>query len=826
MIKVAATQRTNQNELTEKPSSRFIILLGFIVIIIFLAAILLFINSRYQLQSTIAETTFRETVQNYDANLQLLLSNIDTTLKIVGAEIRLEQSNEEIKAFTISLSEQIPELEGIIVVDPSGNIISNSNLDADTENINVYDREYFQIHLDNRLTTSYISNPIQSRATTAWIIPISWGVYDNDDTLLAVLAASITPQYFSSSFGSSQDMDGFLLTDENTILTTIPYDEQRINQTLNRMIDDPLADTLIMDDNSPNTIHFSHRDGELAAHQHYPQYDLTLIFIQDDRLIRNAFYREVGMIVIASLAFMSAILIALVTQHRNTLSLFEQTTTLQLETKQRKLAENAVWKERNLLRTLIDNIPDYIFIKDREGRFIESNKAHTQATGVSYQNILNRRADQLFASPLAEQFQSDDKQVIHEGRTLVNEERITVAADGTKNWVLTSKIPLYDGKKIIGLVGISRNITDRKAAEEELRRNERRLQTIVTNMPAIIIECDPDGIIHMIEGSALAAVGLNADQLIASSILNLYGEYIDNFQTIFKKVTQGEEINHRLQIGDLIFDAYFIPRLNDHGELMSIISIANDVTASLDAERMNLQMEKERSLIEFKERFIATASHDFRNPLAVIKTKADVLMRYDQRLDASNRLQKLSEIAWQVDHMVSLLENILKVSEANMGAIKPDIKPLDLELFCKRVWSDMLETDATHTQTHFDYVATIELIHADEHLLQYALINVLSNAFKYTAQDADVRFSVRTNDEHVIFVVQDSGIGIPEADIHQLFEPFYRASNSPADKGKGLGLAIVKAYVEAHHGTISIISKENVGTTVTITLPQIPNESL
>jgi PAS domain S-box-containing protein len=383
----------------------------------------------------------------------------------------------------------------------------------------------------------------------------------------------------------------------------------------------------------------------------------------------------------------------------------------------RKQAELKLIQEHNLLRTLLDNIPDYVFIKDRDGRFIETNQAHAAGANISREEMLNRTAIEVFDPSIAEQFHTDDNYVMTTGKSIVNEERITTGADGSKRWVLTTKIPLFDEDKktTIGLIGISRDVTERRQAEEE-----------------------------------------------------------------------------RLQI-----------------------------------ERTRIEIENQRELLELKQRFIATASHDFRTPLSIIKMSANGLESYYERLSPETRARKFNQIYMQIDLMTNLLDDVLIVSKFNAG--KQDFAPIDFQLktFCERIWEDMLEVDQQNHQCHFEFLASNETIKAEEHRLQQVLVNMLSNAFKYTPAGGSVYFQV-TNDERFInFIIRDTGYGIPLADQRHLFEPFYRASNVKNIQGTGLGLMIVKAYIDLHNGKISVQSEEGIGTSFTVQLPfiqEVPKE--
>ena len=130
-------------------------------------------------------------------------------------------------------------------------------------------------------------------------------------------------------------------------------------------------------------------------------------------------------------------------------------------------AREKLTEERNLLRTLIDILPDYIFVKDRDGRFMMSNVAHAAAAGLTPDDLTGKLAQEVFSDEVAPQFREDDRKVMQTDQPMINEERMTTNARGEKRWVLTTKIPLHSPQgDVTGLVGISRDITERKVGEQ------------------------------------------------------------------------------------------------------------------------------------------------------------------------------------------------------------------------------------------------------------------------------------------------------------------------------------------------------------------------
>ena len=151
---------------------------------------------------------------------------------------------------------------------------------------------------------------------------------------------------------------------------------------------------------------------------------------------------------------------------------------------QRKVAEAALASEHNLLRTLIDHLPDYVFVKDMAGRFVVSNEAHTRSSGKTIEEIIGKTSLEVFPQKLADQYYADDLAVIQSGQPLINAERRTPDPEGHETWGLTTKVPFRDPNgQVVGLIGITRDITERKQAEAQARElvNERERVHILSN---------------------------------------------------------------------------------------------------------------------------------------------------------------------------------------------------------------------------------------------------------------------------------------------------------------------------------------------------------
>lgn len=236
-------------------------------------------------------------------------------------------------------------------------------------------------------------------------------------------------------------------------------------------------------------------------------------------------------------------------------------------------------------------------------------------------------------------------------------------------------------------------------------------------------------------------------------------------------------------------------------------------------EEIRRALQKEKDLGELRSRFVTTISHEFRTPLAVILSSAQLLQFYGSRMNAERAAQHWAEIEKQIRTMTALMEDVLTVGKSENGGLNILPVPLDLDAFCESLSKEMQIFASESLQVSFACEGAHPTRLADERLLRLILVNLLTNAIKYSPPGTCVQFHVRCETDHVIFSVCDQGIGIPKADHAHLFDLFYRGQNVETRPGTGLGLPIVRRAVDACEGTITFESQVNVGTRFTVTLP-------
>ncbi|MEB3357462.1 MAG: HAMP domain-containing sensor histidine kinase [Synechococcales bacterium] len=233
-------------------------------------------------------------------------------------------------------------------------------------------------------------------------------------------------------------------------------------------------------------------------------------------------------------------------------------------------------------------------------------------------------------------------------------------------------------------------------------------------------------------------------------------------------------------------------------------------------------LQREKDLGELKSRFIAMVSHEFRTPLTVIRTSVELLQRFGQQATEAKRQDYFQRIQTAIQAMVQLIDDILTVGQAESGKLLFNPQPLDLGKFCADLIEEMRLSGDQGQRIVLRQLGEHGRVVLDPKLLRSLLVNLLSNALKYSDPTTLVDIILTYQSRSVQIEVRDRGIGIPPEDQRHLFESFYRGSNVSTIQGTGLGLQIVQQIVELHRGDIAFTSEEGVGTRFKVRLPIAP----
>lgn len=260
---------------------------------------------------------------------------------------------------------------------------------------------------------------------------------------------------------------------------------------------------------------------------------------------------------------------------------------------------------------------------------------------------------------------------------------------------------------------------------------------------------------------------------------------------------------------------------NEAGLVTGYIDIATDMTPQKQMESfLQKSLQREQELNKLKSQFVTTASHEFRTPLTTIQSSVDLIERYLDRVPDPARApiqRHLGIIEDRIQTFNDLLSDLLTMGRIEAGKVVYQPQCVDVVAFCEEIVETHFSAHLTHRRLEIIVEGAPAAVNLDKKLVSHALINLLSNAFKFSAKPP--RLGIGFSPSTLCFTVTDQGIGIPAEDLPNLFQAFSRARNVSTIQGTGLGLVIARQFIEAHGGTIELQSQEGQGTTFTITLP-------
>ncbi len=228
-------------------------------------------------------------------------------------------------------------------------------------------------------------------------------------------------------------------------------------------------------------------------------------------------------------------------------------------------------------------------------------------------------------------------------------------------------------------------------------------------------------------------------------------------------------------------------------------------------------LEREKELSELKSRFVSIASHEFRTPLTTILSSANLITKYERDDQQASREKHINRIEKSVRNLTSILNDFLSLEKLESGSQNVENHTFDLRELCLEILEEMSPALKAGQEVTFD-VPSFEIF-SDEHVLKNILINLISNASKYSHENDLIDLKARATNDQVAIEVRDRGIGIPEQEQKNLFKRFFRAGNVTNIQGTGLGLNIVRKYIELLGGEITFSSKEGKGSLFSVVVP-------
>ncbi|GAB3781335.1 hypothetical protein GCM10028818_35220 [Spirosoma horti] len=555
----------------------------------------------------------------------------------------------------------------------------------------------------------------------------------------------------------------------------------------------------------------------------------------------------------ATLKALARQVVSLLQLRRSQLQLAQASQTL-------KTLNGELHRTNQTLQTIVDNCPAGLALWEavwKQGRIVDFKYVFTNAknaafAGLPIEQMTGHSLKSLFPSVIENGFferlltvsqtkQPQQYQQVYtsEQRTVWGEFTLTPCGDG----ILFSVQDITQLKKTEQELKIHTDNLTQLVSERttEIYQLSALQKAILEHAGVAIISTDTEGVIQTVNPAAEKLAGYRADELIgkhnpiifhdpvdlenkAKKLADQLGKPIEPTFSLFKQLADNQADNYTIYSRDGHRTPVVLTRTalrDESGVITGYVGMATDITAQKRIEFLLQQsLEREQELNKLKSKFVTTASHEFRTPLATIQSSVELVKLYlEQPRETAQPVirQHLASIENQILNVSDMLSDMLNVARIEAGKI--DYTPELIHV--GELIHNVIHTHFAERQDKRTVRVTVNgqprLAPLDKKLMTHVLANLLSNAFKFSTENPELH--VDFEQKQLVLTVADKGIGIPASELPQLFNTFFRASNAVTIQGSGLGLVIARQFVEFHGGNLTIDSEENQGTQCTIILP-------
>jgi PAS domain S-box-containing protein len=495
-----------------------------------------------------------------------------------------------------------------------------------------------------------------------------------------------------------------------------------------------------------------------------------------------------------------------------------------------KKVEDALRFSEARYRALYNDNPTMIATLDAELTVLSVNPYCASHLGYTI--------DELEGQPVLKIFYEDDRTAVAEQlrRCLQNPNKVNhwqfrkVRKDGVILWVEEIAQAVYDQNGGLNILVVCQDITERRHAEEALRKSELKLSRIFHSVPAIIaITTLAEGRCVEINEQGLRTLGYRREEMVGRTMLELgvweSTSARDRVIRVLKEdgMVREQEINFRVKSGKT-FTGLFSAELIDFDGDRYMLSIVTDITERKrmeeEIERLNADLAVRAAELEGAyremEAFNYTVAHDLRKPLTAISGFCQVLREFcANRLDdqCKGYLQEVYDGTWRMNLLIDALLNF-----SHLAHVEPRLGSVDLSGMAQEVAAELQLSEPARRVTF--HIAERVLVQGDANLLRVVLDNLLGNAWKYTGtrDEGIIEFGTTEVDGKPVCFVRDNGTGFDMADSDKLFTPFQRLSGTEESEGFGIGLATVERIVRRHGGRVWAEGEPGKGATFYFTL--------
>jgi PAS domain S-box-containing protein len=499
-----------------------------------------------------------------------------------------------------------------------------------------------------------------------------------------------------------------------------------------------------------------------------------------------------------------------------------------------KMAEEALAKEQFLINALMNNLSDHVYFKDRDSRFIRINKSLALSFGLDDPALAEGKTDfDFFTREHAQQAFEDEQAIVRTGQLLNTEEKET-HPNRPDTWVSTIKLPLTDNNgNIIGTFGISRDVTKRKQAEEELAQEQYLMRTLMDNLPDHIYFKDHESHFLRVNKALAQFLGLNDPaQAIKKTDFDFFtGEHAQQAYEDEQKIirtgqllsTEEKETHHDRP--DTWVSTIKLPLSDKDGNIIGTFGISRDITKNkLAEEEIKLKNELLQIINSEKDKFFSILAHDLRGPLSAFVSATQIIAEEIQTMGIEEIKEITLSMKTSATNIYSLLENLLEWSRLRRGVM--DFIPEKINLKKKIEECVAVLSESARKKGIEILISIPEVIDvlADSLMFDTVIRNLISNAIKFTPVGGKVTLTAGYIEDHIVEIkISDSGIGMTPELKDKLFLLNEKTSRkgTEGEPSTGLGLLLCKEFIEKHNGKIRVESEVGKGSTFSFTISNL-----
>lgn len=469
------------------------------------------------------------------------------------------------------------------------------------------------------------------------------------------------------------------------------------------------------------------------------------------------------------------------------------------------------------------------------GNFIEINRSSLKTLGYTKDELLNKSIYDIADKDQVQKINAAVEQLL-EGKQ-VDIEVVAISKNGSRiDLEVDGSILELNGENVLLL--LSRNITDRKSIERALKESEERYRKLIELLPdAVHIKQDGRMVYSNEAGARLLGVE-KPEQLLGRLSTDFTHP---DFQKISKErgdriIAIGENVplaeSKALTIDGRAVDVEVASAAIDYNGKPSILSVLRDITERKKAEAaMEIMINENKQLLKkaveserTKTEFFTNISHEFKTPLNVILAIIQLLSMKmnDNEIDVVTYNKYIHMMKQNCYRLLRLINNLLDITKIDSGYMELNFKNHDII----KIIEDLTLSVAEYAKNNgisivFDTEIEEKIMCCDEEKIERIMLNLLSNAIKYNKETGKIFVTIYDKDEYILISVKDTGIGIPEDKLKEIFDRFKQVDTSlhRVSEGSGIGLALVKSIIEKHSGEITVSSLYGEGTEFIIKLP-------